>query len=135
MKDLKFAIVVAAIALVAVGAYFWMTKDSRAIAYHKARLQPSSNTPNSKVDQDALIKLGWLVRQDVHLSQQTVRTNAAKEFYQVARELGVQLKQPIFFSIHRPDPRKPSDIVFTAAREDLLAVERVIADWDSQLQR
>lgn len=112
-------------------AYYWLTNDSRAIAYHKARLQPSADNSNRRADQDALIKLGWLVHGGVHFTNRVIKTNAATEFYQAARQTGVQLKEPVFFSILRPDPEKPADIVFTAYREDVPTVQRVLAQLDS----
>jgi len=133
---LTLALALSAILLgVGSGIYYWIGKDSRAIAYHKARLQPSADNSNRKADQDALVKLGWLVRRNVHLSHQTIKTNAAKEFFRIARDMGVQLKEPVFFSIFRPDPETPADIIFTASREDVPTVERVLARLDAATEQ
>src|SRR3954462_6194141 len=103
-KGLTIGLVILMIVLGA-GAYYWLTKDARAIEYYKSRLQPSevNNGVTSKADEDALVKLGWLVRRNVHLNHQTIKTNAAREFFQIARATGVRLKEPVFFSIWRPD--------------------------------
>jgi hypothetical protein len=117
---------------VGVPAYYAGTKNSRAIAFHKARLQPSGENLDRGADEEALIKLGWLVRRDVHLRHQTVKTNAAREFYEVCWRMGVELKEPVFFSIFRPAEEKPADIWFTAFSEDVPLVEKVLAKWESE---
>jgi len=114
------------------GVYYYLTKDSRAIAYHKGRLLPQSGVLHTaRADQDALVKLGWLTRRDIHLSHQTIKTNAALELFQVAEAMGVQLKETAFFAAWRADPERPTEITVWAYREDMSAVERVIARFDS----
>ena len=120
---------------VALGMYWYLSGDSRAIAYHRARLLPHPGVNhNAKADQDALVTLGWLVRRDIHLSHQTIKMNAYLEVCAVASAMHIELKEPAFFGVLRADARKPADITFWAYREDMPAVERIIAGFDSQVQ-
>jgi hypothetical protein len=119
----------------ALGMYYYLSGDSRAIAYHRARLLPQPGiNDHARADQDALIKLGWLVRRDVHLSHQTIKTNAALEVFAVASAMNIELKEPAFFGVLRADPEKPAEITVWAYRGDMPAVERIIAGFDSQVQ-
>jgi len=118
------------------GVYYYLTKDSRAIAYPRARLLPQPGILyTARADRDALVKLGWLVRRDIHLSHQTIKTNAAMEVSRVAQAMGVELKEPAFFAVWRADPEKPTEITVWAYRVDMPAVERIIARFDSVAQQ
>lgn len=59
-KTLAVRFALGAIVLgVGCGLYYYLSKDSRAIAYHKARLLPQQGISyTAGADQDALVKLG-----------------------------------------------------------------------------
>ena len=120
--------------LVGSGICYYLSADYRAIAYHKARLLPQQGVNhNARADEDALVRLGWLVRRDIHLSHQTIKTNAAMEVFAVKSAMHIELKEPSFFGVLRADPQKPADITVWAYREDMPAVERILAAFDSQV--
>src|SRR5260370_40366074 len=132
-KSLAVKVALAAIVLgVGCGVYYYLTRDSRAIAYYKARLLPQAGVNHTaNADKDALVKLGWLVRRDIHLSHQGIKTNAALEVFAVAHAMQIELKEPAFFGVWRADSRRSTEITVWAYREDMPAVARVIARFDS----
>ncbi len=114
------------------GVYYYLTKDSRAIAYHRARLLPQAGlNQNARADQEALVKLGWLERRDVHLRHQVIRTNAYLEVCAVASAMHIELKEPAFFGVLSADAQKPVDLTVWAYRGDMPNVERIVAQFDS----
>jgi hypothetical protein len=129
----KVALVVIIVG-VGLGMYCYLSGDSRAIAYLRARLLPQPGVNhNARADQDALVKLGWLVRRDVHLRHQVIQTNAYLEVGAIASAMHIELQEPAFFGVLRADPQKPADITVWAYRGDMPTVERIIARFDSQV--
>jgi hypothetical protein len=123
-----------AIVIVGWGIYYYLRADSRAIAYHRARMLQPGVRHKASDDEDALVKLGWLVRRDIHLNHQTIKTNAAMEVFAVKSAMHIELKEPAFFGVWRADPHKPAEITLWAYRGDMPAVERIMAAFDSQAQ-
>ena len=127
---LTAAIILAGMAF---GVYYRATRDSRMIAECKSRLLARVD-PTGAADTDTLVKLGWLVRLDVHLRHQTIKTNAAMEVYQSMLGKNFELKEPRFFGMMREHPERPAEMTVWAYREDLPAVEKILAHFDATAQ-